>query len=110
MAKKDIIEIAGKRFIRLRTFAEDMGLHIRTVQLWAKEHDMPVIRVGNQMLLDLDDIPEWLDRHKTNPPLSSQRSLCLRHKHHRGAARLSLQDKDKRKTRLFAARRVEYGG
>jgi excisionase family DNA binding protein len=67
MAKKDIIEIAGKRFIRLRTFAEDMGLHIRTVQLWAKEHDMPVIRVGNQMLLDLDDTPEWLDRHKNEP-------------------------------------------
>jgi excisionase family DNA binding protein len=67
MAKKDIIEIAGKRLIRLRTFAEDMGLHIRTVQLWAKEHDMPVIRVGNQMLLDLDDIPEWLNSHKHEP-------------------------------------------
>ena len=67
MNEKDIIEIAGKRLIRLRTFAEDMGLHIRTVQLWAKDHDMPVIRVGNQMLLDLDDIPEWLDRHKSKP-------------------------------------------
>jgi excisionase family DNA binding protein len=67
MPKKDIIEIAGKKFIRLRTFAEDMGLHIRTVQLWAKERDMPVIRVGNQMILDLDDIPEWLNRHKHEP-------------------------------------------
>jgi excisionase family DNA binding protein len=44
-----------------------MGLHIRTVQLWAKEHDMPVIRVGNQMLLDLDEVPEWLDQHKIKP-------------------------------------------
>jgi excisionase family DNA binding protein len=67
MTEKDIIEVAGKRLIRLRTFAEDMGLHIRTVQLWTKDHDMPVIRVGNQMLLDLDDIPEWLDRHKSKP-------------------------------------------
>jgi len=67
MTEKDIIEIAGKRLIRLSTFAEDIGLHIRTVQLWAKDHDMPVIRVGNQMLLDLDDIPEWLDRHKSKP-------------------------------------------
>ena len=67
MTEKDIIEIAGKRLIRLSTFAEDMGLHIRTVQLWAKDYDMPVIRVGNQMLLDLDDIPEWLDRHKSKP-------------------------------------------
>ena len=47
--KKALIEIAGKRLIRLSTFAEDMGLNIRTVQLWANHHDMPVIRVGNQM-------------------------------------------------------------
>ena len=67
MTEKDIIEIAGKRLIRLSTFAEDIGLHIRTVQLWTKDHDMPVIRVGNQMLLDLDDIPEWLGRHKSKP-------------------------------------------
>jgi excisionase family DNA binding protein len=67
MNEKDIIKIGGKRLIRLRTFAEDMGLHIRTVQLWAKEQEMPVIRVGNQMLLDLDDIPGWLDHHKCKP-------------------------------------------
>lgn len=65
MAETDIIEIAGKRLIRLSTFAEEMGLHIRTVQLWAKDHNMPVIRVGNQMLLDLDDILAWFDGHKS---------------------------------------------
>jgi excisionase family DNA binding protein len=64
MTNDDIIEIAGKRLIRLSTFSEEMGLHIRTVQLWVKEHDMPAIRVGNQMLLDLDELPEWLDQHK----------------------------------------------
>jgi excisionase family DNA binding protein len=79
MTEKGIIEIAGKRLMRLSTFAEDMGLHIRTVQLWTKDHDMPVIRVGNQMLLDLDDIPEWLDRHKSltksmHSPYASSRS------------------------------------
>jgi excisionase family DNA binding protein len=67
MATDDIIKIGGKRLIRLSTFAVEMGLHIRTVQLWAREHDMPVIRVGNQMLLDLDDLPEWLDQHKIKP-------------------------------------------
>jgi excisionase family DNA binding protein len=64
MTADEIIEIAGKRLIRLSAFAEEMGLHIRTIQLWAKEHNMPVIRVGNQMLLDLDEIPEWLNQHK----------------------------------------------
>ena len=69
MLNDEIIEIAGKRLIRLSTFAEEIGLHIRTVQLWAKEHDMPVIRVGNQMLLDLDELPEWLDQHKVKPEI-----------------------------------------
>jgi excisionase family DNA binding protein len=67
MKEDHIIEIAGKRLMKLSTFARNMGLHIRTVQLWAKDYDMPVIRVGNQMLLDLDDISEWLDRHKSRP-------------------------------------------
>jgi hypothetical protein len=35
MVQKDIIDVAGKKFIRLSTFAANMGLHIRTVQLWA---------------------------------------------------------------------------
>jgi excisionase family DNA binding protein len=64
MVINEIIQIGNKRLIRLSAFAEEMGLHIRTVQLWAKEHGMPVIRVGNQMLLDLDELPEWLDQHK----------------------------------------------
>jgi excisionase family DNA binding protein len=65
--KDDVIEIAGKRLITLNTFAKNFGVHIRTVQLWAKQRDMPVIRIGNQMLLDLDDIPDWLSRHKPSP-------------------------------------------
>ena len=61
----DVIEIADKRLIRLSAFAQAMGLHVRTVQLWAKQQRMPVIRVGNQMLLDLDDLPDWFEQHKT---------------------------------------------
>ena len=64
MAIHNVIEIAGKRLITLNTFAKSLGLHVRTVQLWTKQHEMPVIRVGNQMFLDLDNIPEWLSRHK----------------------------------------------
>ena len=71
MENDRIIEIFGKRLIRLSTLAGSMGLHIRTVQLWAKKHEMPVIRVGNQCLLDLDDLPEWLDRHKYATPAST---------------------------------------
>ena len=67
LSNNNVIEIAGKRLITLSTFARDFGLHIRTVQYWAKRHEMPIIRIGNQMLLDLDDTPEWLTRHKNRP-------------------------------------------
>ena len=49
---QQIITIADKRLLRLAEFAKSMGLHVRTVQLWVRRHELPVIRVGNQMLLD----------------------------------------------------------
>ena len=64
MHNNNVIEIAGKRLITLNTFAREFGFHIRTAQVWAKQYDMPIIRIGNQMLLELDDIPAWLARHK----------------------------------------------
>ena len=83
MTTDEIIEISGKRFIRLRTFAVEMGLHIRTVQLWVKEYDMPIIRVGNQMLLDLDELPQWLDQHK----LKVLKTRLDQARHRQGVAR-----------------------
>jgi excisionase family DNA binding protein len=64
LSKNNVIQIGGKSLITLNTFAKNFGLHVRTVQLWARQHEMPLIRIGNQMLLDVDDIPEWLSRHK----------------------------------------------
>lgn len=61
----NVINIAGKRLITLGTLAKQFGLHVRTVQQWAKQHEMPVIRIGNQRLVDLDDIPGWLSNHKS---------------------------------------------
>jgi excisionase family DNA binding protein len=39
-------------------------LHKRTILMWATEHGMPVIAVGNMRLFDLADISDWLDNHK----------------------------------------------
>lgn len=64
MMISDVIEIADKRLLKLSVFAKTMGLHVRTIQLWAKEQGLPVIRVGNQMLIDLDDLPDWFEQHK----------------------------------------------
>ena len=64
MMEGKIIEIAGRRFLSAATLAELLGLHKRTILMWATEHGMPVIAVGNMRLFDLADISEWLDNHK----------------------------------------------
>lgn len=64
MVMHDIIEINGKRFVTVTALSQMLRLHKRTVQLWATAHAMPLIRVGNLMIFDLDDITEWLNEHK----------------------------------------------
>ena len=67
MAREDVIKINGKSFVTVNALSHLLRRHKRTVQLWAKEHQIPLIRVGNLMLFDLDDITEWLHKHKYNP-------------------------------------------
>ena len=74
MTKDDIIEIAGKRLIRLSTFAEEMGLHIRTVQLGRRS------KVCRSFELAIRCYSIWMTfpngsistkstlKHKENPP------------------------------------------
>jgi excisionase family DNA binding protein len=60
----DIIDINGKRFVTVRALSQILRLHKRTIQLWAMEHKLPLIRVGNLMIFDLDDLTNWLIRQK----------------------------------------------
>jgi excisionase family DNA binding protein len=62
--KNGIIEINGKRFVTVDTLSEIFRLNKRTIQHWAAEKDLPLIRVGNLMIFDLDDVTQWLMRHK----------------------------------------------
>ena len=64
MMEGKIIEISGRRFVSAATLAELFDLHKRTILMWATEHGMPVISVGNMRLFDLADISHWLDNHK----------------------------------------------
>jgi excisionase family DNA binding protein len=64
------IEIAGRRFVTAGALAETLHLHKRTILIWAAEHEMPVISIGNMRLFDLADISDWLDRHKSKPAAS----------------------------------------
>jgi excisionase family DNA binding protein len=64
MMEGKIIEIAGRRLVSAATLAGLLDLHKRTILMWATEHGMPVIAVGNMRLFDLADISDWLDNHK----------------------------------------------
>jgi excisionase family DNA binding protein len=59
-----IIKINGKRFLTVGALAEILRLHKRTIQLWARERNLPLIRVGNMMIFDLDDLTNWLTQQK----------------------------------------------
>jgi excisionase family DNA binding protein len=72
MMLHNTIEIAARRFVTAKTLADMLRLHKRTILIWAAEHEMPVISVGNMRLFDLVDILEWLDRHKSKPAASSR--------------------------------------
>jgi excisionase family DNA binding protein len=71
MISDKTIEIAGRRFVTARALADTLHLHKRTILVWAAEHEMPVISVGNMRLFDLADISDWLDRHKSKPAAST---------------------------------------
>jgi excisionase family DNA binding protein len=64
MTQHDIIEIAGRRFVTVGGLSELFRLHKRTVQLWAAKRDIPLIRIGNLMIFDSDDVKNWLIEHK----------------------------------------------
>ena len=64
MTHNDIIEINGKRFVTVSVLSQILRLHKRTIQLWATEHNLPLIRIGNLMIFDLDDLASWLVRQK----------------------------------------------
>ena len=39
-------------------------VHKRTIQVWAADRGIPLIRIGNLMIFDIDDVKRWLLQHK----------------------------------------------
>ena len=64
MTQHDIIEIAGRRFVTVGGLSGLFRLHKRTIQLWATKRNIPLIRIGNLMIFDIDDVKSWLLQHK----------------------------------------------
>ena len=38
-------------------------VHKRTIQMWAADRGIPLIRIGNLMIFDIDDVKGWLLQH-----------------------------------------------
>ena len=68
MTHNGVVEINGKRFVTVAALAELLKLHKRTIQLWARERNVPLIRVGNLMIFELDDLTNWLRHQKQKGP------------------------------------------
>jgi hypothetical protein len=55
------IEIAGKRYVTPKRFAQLLGCSPRTVARWDAERiGPPRIKVGKTVLYDLEKLPAWL--------------------------------------------------
>jgi excisionase family DNA binding protein len=63
-----VVEINGKRFVTVGALAKLLKLHKRTIQLWARKRNLPLIRVGNLMIFELDDLTNWLLHQKQKGP------------------------------------------
>ena len=67
MLENNIIDIAGKRLLQQVVLPRILGCTSARYSYGQSSTRCLSFRVGNQMLLDLDDIPEWLSRHKYRP-------------------------------------------
>jgi excisionase family DNA binding protein len=64
MTQHDMIEIAGRRFVTVSGLSALFNVHKRTIQVWAADRGIPLIRIGNLMIFDIDDVKRWLLQHK----------------------------------------------
>lgn len=64
MTQYDTLEIAGRRFVTVSGLSALFNVHKRTIQLWAADRGIPLIRIGNLMIFDIDDVKGWLLQHK----------------------------------------------
>ncbi len=56
------IIIGDRRYVKADALAKDLGVHKRTVLLWAARGKLPVISVGHMRLFDLSDVADWFDK------------------------------------------------
>ena len=64
MTQYDVLKIAGRQFVTVSGLSALFKVHKRTIQVWAADRGIPLIRIGNLMIFDIDDVKRWLLGHK----------------------------------------------
>jgi len=60
----DILKIAGRQFVTVSGLSALFKVHKRTIQMWAADRGIPLIRIGHLMIFDMEDVKSWLLQHK----------------------------------------------
>jgi excisionase family DNA binding protein len=58
----DIVEIAGHEYISAEALSKKFGVHRTTIQRWAKERGLPVVKIGHTCIFEMKKLVAWLDR------------------------------------------------
>jgi excisionase family DNA binding protein len=58
----DVVEIAGHEYISAEALSKKFGVHRTTIQRWAKEQGLPIVRIGHTRIFELAKLAEWLER------------------------------------------------
>lgn len=61
----DVIEIGSKRFLTARALAKQLGITLATLRVWHLDQDLPLVKVGNQRFVDIEDFDKWFDSQKS---------------------------------------------
>ena len=57
-------ERVGKtpRYVSKEKLADRLGITERTIKTW-RSHGLPAVKVGRELMFDVDDVDRWIEAH-----------------------------------------------
>jgi excisionase family DNA binding protein len=59
----DVVEIAGREYISAAALGKKFGVHRTTIQRWAKEQGLPIVKIGQTRIFEMNKLVDWLERN-----------------------------------------------
>lgn len=74
MTGDGVLTVGGKTYVTPARFATSIGVNVRTLQRWeAQRIGPPLVCIGRLRLIDMDAVPGWLEKHRTDEKPSPRR-------------------------------------